>query len=161
MILGMSLATFTVFHVALSLIGIAAGVIVVLGMFGSNRMPGMTALFLATTLLTSVTGFFFPFAKLLPSHIVGIVSLAILVVALLALYANLLAGSWRWIYVASAVSALYLNSFVAVVQAFLKFPALKQMAPTQSEPPFVIAQAVLLTIFVAIFVAAVRSFRPR
>jgi len=161
MIFGMSLPTFTLFHVVLSLLGIASGVIVVLGMFGAKRMPRMTALFLLTTLLTSVTGFFFPFTKLLPSHDVGIVSLVALVVALLARYAWRLAGSARWLYVTGAVLALYLNCFVAVVQAFLKFPALRAMAPTQSEAPFVIAQGVVLVIFAGLLVGAVRAFRPK
>ncbi|MEO8304375.1 MAG: hypothetical protein ABI724_09660 [Betaproteobacteria bacterium] len=161
MIFGMSLPTFTLFHVVLSLIGIATGLIVVLGMFGSKRMPGFTALFLASTLLTSVTGFFFPFTKLLPSHIVGIISVVVLIIALLALYANRLIGHSRWIYIASAVLALYLNSFVAVVQAFLKYPPLNELAPTQSEPPFVIAQAVVLAVYFILFIGAVRAFRPR
>jgi hypothetical protein len=157
----MSLATFTSFHVILSLIGILAGVVVLFAMFGSNRLPGWTAVFLATTILTSVTGFFFPFEKLLPSHIVGIISLVVLGAALLALYGYRLAGPWRWIYVATAVLALYLNVFVAVVQAFLKFSALHDLAPTQSEPPFVIAQAAVLVTFALLFVVAVRAFRPR
>ena len=129
-------------------------------MFGSKRMPGLTALFLATTILTSVTGFFFPFTKLLPSHIVGIISLVVLAIAVLALYVNNLVGSWRWIYVTTAVLALYLNVFVAVVQSFLKIPGLKELAPTQSEPPFVVAQAVVLLLFVILYFVAVRSFRP-
>jgi hypothetical protein len=161
MILGMSLSTFTTFHVILSLIGILAGLVVLFAMFGSNRVPGWTAIFLATTLLTSVTGFLFPFTKLLPSHIVGIISLVILAVALVALYGNRLVGAWRWIYVASAVLALYLNVFVAVVQSFLKFSALHDLAPTQSEPPFAIAQGAVLLVFVALFVVAVRRFHPR
>jgi hypothetical protein len=157
----MSLPTFTLFHVALSLVGIASGLVVVLGMLGAKRMPQLTALFLVTTLLTSVTGFFFPFTKVLPSHVVGIVSVAVLVVTLLARYAWRLERWSRWIYVTGAVIALYLNCFVAVVQAFLKFPALKAMAPTQSEPPFVIAQGALLVIFFGLFVGAVRAFRPK
>ncbi len=161
MILGMSLSTFTTFHVILSLIGILAGLVVLFAMFGSNGVPGWTAIFLATTILTSVTGFLFPFAKLLPSHIVGIISLVILSVALFALYGNRLAGAWRWIYVASAVLALYLNVFVAVVQSFLKISALRQLAPTQSEPPFAIAQGAVLLAFVALLVVAVRRFHPQ
>ena len=160
MVLGMSLPAFTQLHVVISLIGIVAGLIVVFGMFGSKRLPGWTALFLATTILTSATGFLFPFTKLLPSHIVGIISLVVLAIALLALYVFGLAGSWRWIYVASAVLALYLNVFVAVVQAFQKFPALKELAPTQADPPFAIAQGIVLLIYITIFVGAVRAFRP-
>lgn len=161
MILGMSLSTFTTFHVILSLIGILAGLVVLFAMFGSNLVPVWTAIFLATTILTSVTGFLFPFTKLLPSHIVGIISLVILAVALVALYGNRLFGAWRWIYVGSAVLALYLNVFVAVVQSFLKISALRDLAPTQSEPPFAIAQGAVLLVFVALFVVAVRRFHPR
>jgi len=160
MVLGLSLATFTLLHVVLSLIGIAAGAIVVFGMFSSKRLPGLTALFLATTVLTSVTGFFFPSERLLPSHIVGMLSLVVLAVAMLGLYVYRLAGPWRWIYVAGAVVALYFNVFVGVVQAFLKIPPLTLLAPTQSEPPFVITQVVVLVIFVGLGVVALRSFHP-
>ena len=160
MILGMSLANFTLLHVVISLIGIVAGAVVVFGMFGSQRMPGWTALFLVTTILTSATGFLFPFTKLLPSHIVGIISLVVLAVAVLALYVFGAAGSWRWIYVATAVLAFYLNAFVAVAQSFLKIAPLKQLAPTGTELPFVIAQGLVLVIYNALFVGAVRRFRP-
>ena len=160
MILGMSTSTFTLVHVVLSLVGIFAGLVVVFGMLGSNKLEGWTAIFLATTVLTSVTGFFFPFDKILPSHIVGIISLVVLAIAILALYALHLAGPWRWIYVMSAVLALYLNVFVGVVQAFQKLPFLASLAPTQSEPPFLIAQAVVLVIFVGLGIAAVRAFHP-
>ena len=160
MILGMSLAAFTQLHVAISLIGIVTGLVVVFGMLGSKRMPGWTALFLATTVLTSVTGFLFPFEKLLPSHIVGIISLVVLAIALIALYGYRAVGSWRWIYVVSALLALYFNVFVLVVQGFAKVPALKQLAPAQTEPPFVAAQGVVLLIFIVLTVAAIRAFRP-
>ena len=160
MILGISTSTFTLVHVVLSLVGIFAGLVVLFGMFSSKRLTGWTALFLATTVLTSVTGFFFPLDHLLPSHIVGILSLVVLAVAILALYAYHLAGSWRWIYVAGAVVALYLNVFVGVVQAFQKVPPLSALAPTQSEPPFVITQVVVLLVFIALGVFAVRSFHP-
>src|SRR5712692_6852276 len=129
MILGMSTSTFTLVHVVLSLIGIFSGAIVLFGMFNSKTLNGWTALFLATTVLTSVTGFFFPRDHLLPSHIVGIISLVVLAAAILALYAYRLAGAWRRVYVAGAVAALYLNVFVAVVQAFLKLSVLKPLAP--------------------------------
>ena len=160
MILGMSLSTFTLLHVIISLVAIVAGIVVVLGMLGSNRLAGMTALFLATTVLTSVTGFFFPFTKLLPSHMVGIISLVVLAIAIVALYFCRMAGAWRWIYVVTAVLALYLNVFVLVVQAFQKISFLKPLAPTQSEPPFIAAQGVTLLIFIALGVLAVRSFHP-
>ncbi|HEV8552763.1 MAG TPA: hypothetical protein VGR65_05155 [Casimicrobiaceae bacterium] len=160
MILGMSTSTFTLVHVILSLVGIFAGLVVVFGMFSSNKLDGWNALFLATTVLTSVTGFFFPFDKILPSHIVGIISLVVLAIAIVALYVLHMAGPWRWIYVVSAMLALYLNVFVGVVQAFQKLPLLASLAPTQSEPPFLIAQAVVLVIFVVLGVVAVRSFCP-
>ena len=161
MILGMSIATFTTVHVILSLIGIASGIVVLFGMLGARRLDGLTAIFLATTVLTSATGFLFPHDRLLPSHIVGIISLVALALAILALYVYGLEGSWRWIYVATAVVALYLNVFVAVVQAFQKLPALHSFAPTQSEPPFLIAQAVVLAIFVVLGGIALKTFRPQ
>ena len=161
MILGMSTSTFTLLHVILSLFGIFAGAVALIGMFSSKKLEGWTALFLATTVLTSVTGFFFPSDKILPSHIVGIISLVVLAIAISALYFRHLAGSWRWVYVVGAMTALYLNVFVAVVQSFLKLPALNALAPTQSEPPFVIVQTVVLLIFIALTVVAVRSFHPQ
>jgi hypothetical protein len=160
MILGMSVATFTLVHVILSLVGIVAGFVVLAGMFASRPYNGWTALFLATTVLTSVTGFFFPRDHILPSHIVGVISLVLLALAITALYYNRLAGAARWIYVSSAVVALYLNVFVLVAQAFLKIPFLTALAPTGSEPPFIIAQAVVLVAFVVLGVIAVRSFHP-
>ena len=160
MVLGMSFETFTLIHVILSLVGIASGLVVLFAMLGSNRLVGWTALFLATTVLTSVTGFFFPVAQFMPSHAVGIISLLFLLAALLALYVFHLGGAWRWIYVVGAVVALYLNVFVGVVQAFQKVPALHALAPTGSEPPFVVAQVVVMLIFIVLGVFAVRSFHP-
>lgn len=160
MILGMSLATFTLVHVVISLVGIATGLVVLGGMLRSQRLPGWTAVFLVTTILTSVTGFFFPFERLLPSHIVGIVSLVVLALTLVALYVRGLAGGWRRIYVATAVFALYLNVFVLVVQAFLKVQFLNALAPTQGEPPFAIAQGAVLLAFVALGILALRRFHP-
>ncbi len=161
MIFGMSIATFTMVHVVISLVGIFTGLVVVFGMFGSNKLDGWTALFLATTVLTSATGFFFPSEHVLPSHIVGFISLVVLAVAIYALYSRQLAGPWRWIYVVGAVVALYLNVFVGVVQAFQKIPFLNALAPAQSDPPFIIAQVVVLGIFVALAIAALRAFHPR
>ena len=158
--LGMSLPAFTLFHVALSLIGIACGFVVLADLRGSRLRPRWTAVFLITTILTSVTGFLFPVVRLLPSHVVGVISLAVLAVAVFALYVRKLAGPWRWIYVASAVAALYLNVFVLVVQQFAKTPALNEWAPTQSELPFVLSQALVLAAFAALFVGAVRRFMP-
>jgi hypothetical protein len=159
MILGMSISTFTWLHVVLSLIG-ASGLLVLFGMLGGRNFSGLTALFLATTVLTSVTGFLFPFAQFLPSHIVGVISLGVLLAALVALYVYGLYGAWRWIYVVGAVTALYLNVFVGIVQAFQKLSFLQPLAPTQSEPPFVVAQVIVLVIFVALGVVAVRAFHP-
>jgi hypothetical protein len=156
----MSLSTFTTLHVIISLIGIVTGLVVLLGMLGGRKLDSWTAIFLATTVLTSATGFLFPFNKLLPSHVVGIVSLVVLAIALLALYGLHLAGAWRWIYVAAAVLALYLNVFVGVVQAFQKLAFLQPFAPTQTEAPFIVAQVLVLAIFAALGVLAVRSFHP-
>jgi hypothetical protein len=160
MILGMSADTFPLVHVVLSLVGIGSGLIVVFGMLGAKRLDGWTALFLATTVLTSVTGFFFPVTGFLPSHAVGILSLAFLAAALLALYVYRLAGAWRWIYVVGAVVALYFNVFVGVVQAFRKVSFLEPLAPTQSEPPFLVAQLAVMAIFIVLGVLAVRRFHP-
>ena len=160
MILGMSLSTFTLVHVVLSLVGIVAGLVVLFGMFGSKSLDGWTGLFLATTVLTSVTGYFFPSDRILPSHIVGAISLIVLAIALLALYARHLAGHWRWIDVVAATVALYLNVFVGVVQAFQKLPFLQQLAPNQSEPPFLIAQIAMLLIFIVLGALSIKRFHP-
>jgi hypothetical protein len=160
MILGMSTSTFTLLHVGLSLVGIIAGLIVLAGMFGSRKLEGWTAIFLGTTVLTSASGFLFPRDQILPSHVVGILSLITLAVAVYALYFRQLAARWRWIYIVTAAIAFYLNVFVGIFQSFLKVPALLAMAPTQSEPPFVIAQAIALAIFIGATVLAVKSFHP-
>ena len=158
MILGLTTATYTLVHVVISLVGIGSGFVVVFGLLTGKRIYGLTALFLTTTVLTSVTGFGFPFDHLMPSHKVGIISLVALAIAILALYALHLAGAWRWIYVVGAVIALYLNVFVLVVQSFEKVPALKAMAPTQSEPPFLMAQLVVLALFIVLGIFAVKRF---
>jgi hypothetical protein len=158
MIFGMT--TYTFVHVVLSLIGIGSGLVVVIGLFASKRLEAWTAVFLTTTVATSVTGFGFPFVKFLPSHGVGIVSLIVLAIAILARYGKHLAGPWRWTYAAGAVVALYLNVFVLIVQLFRKVPALQAMAPTQSEPPFQVAQLAVLALFVVMGVAAVKRFHP-
>jgi hypothetical protein len=159
MILGMTTSTFTLVHVLLSLAGIGSGFIVVYGFLTGKRLDGWTAIFLATTVLTSLTGFLFPVEHLLPSHVVGVISLVVLAVAILARYALHLAGAWRWIYVVCAVLALYLNSFVAVVQSFLKVPALKALAPTQKEPPFLVAQLAVMVLFIVLGALAVKKFQ--
>ena len=158
MILGLSLQAFTTLHVAISLVGILTGLVVVAAMILGKDMKVNTAVFLATTVLTSATGFLFPSTKIDPAQIVGGLSLVILVVALAALYGKHLIGIWRPIYVITAVAALYLNCFVAVVQGFGKIPALKALAPTGSEPPFKIAQLIVLVLFVALGVLATRRF---
>lgn len=152
------LMTFTRIHVAISLIGIAAGFVVMYGLLTGRRLNGWTTLFLVMTVATSVTGFFFPLHGFTPAIGVGIVSLLLLAVVIYARYSRHLAGAWRWIYVVGAVGSLYLNVFVLIVQAFQKIPALKALAPTQSEPPFLVAQLVALALFIALAIVAVRRF---
>jgi hypothetical protein len=160
--LGLSLSTFTTVHVIISLIGIVAGVIVMFGLLGSRRMPGMTALFLLFTILTSATGFLFPFEGFKPSYAVGALSLVLLAIACIALYGMKLSGAWRWIYVVTAMASLYLNVFVLVIQCFLKVPALHALAP--GEPPggpvFGVVQGIALLFFVIVTIGAVRRYRP-
>ena len=160
MILGMSLSLFTTIHVIISLIGIASGLIVLLGMFSSKRLDSMTMIFLVTTVLTSITGFMFPFKGITPGIVIGILSMIALLLAILARYRFHLAGHWRAAYVISAVISLYFNVFVLVVQLFEKVPAIHDLAPTQSEPPFKIAQATLLILFIVLGYLAVKKFRP-
>jgi hypothetical protein len=154
------LATFTLFHVAISILGIIAGLVVVGGMLAGVGLEGWTAVFLVTTVLTSVTGFGFPYTAILPSHIVGGLSLVVLAVCVTARYLKHLTGVWRATFVISAVTALYFNVFVLVVQLFAKTPALQELAPTQSEAPFAVTQALVLALFVWIGRAAVRGFVP-
>ncbi|MGH9545913.1 MAG: hypothetical protein ACRD23_11930 [Terriglobales bacterium] len=160
MMLGMSLSTFTAVHVVISLIGIVSGFIVLFGLLTAKRLNGWTALFLVTTVLTSVTGFGFPFTHLLPSHKVGIISLVVLAIAILARYSFHMVGKWRGIYVITAMIALYLNVFVLVVQCFEKVPSLKALAPTQSEPPFLVAQLVVMALFIVLTIFTVKKFHP-
>ena len=160
MILGMSTAAFTQFHVLLSLIGIVSGIVVAFAMLGTKRLPVLTAIFLLTTVATSVTGFMFHFASFGPPEIVGVISLIDLAAAILALYSYKLAGSWRWIYVATALFALYLNVFVGVVQTFQKVAFFHALAPTQTEPPFAVAQGIVLIAFIALGIAAAKKFPP-
>src|SRR5882724_8234059 len=165
MILGMSLSTFVTVHVIISLIGVVAGIIVMFGLLGSNRMPGLTAIFLLFTFLTSVTGFLIPpllTETLLPSHMIGILSLVLLAIACIARYGMKLSGAWRWIYVVTAMLSLYLNVFVLIIQSFLKVPALHALAPSvpPSEPPFAVVQGIVLVFFVVVIIGAVRRYRP-
>lgn len=151
--------TLTLVHVVISLLGIGSGFVVVCGLLTGRRLQGWTTLFLASTVATSATGFLFPFERLLPSHKVGIVSLFVLALAILARYAFRMAGAWRWIYAVGAVVALYLNVFVGVVQAFQQVPVLHALAPTQSETPFLLTQLVVLLFFLALAVVAALRFR--
>ena len=145
----MILKIYTALHVVISLLGIVAGFVVMAGMITANPLDGWTAFFLITTVATSVSGFFFPAKSLTPAHVVGVISLVILALAVYARYPAHLAGSWRWIYVATAVGAQYFNVFVLVVQSFQKIPSLKLLAPTQKERPFQLAQGAVLVMFVA------------
>ncbi len=156
----MLLRAFTIFHVIISLLGIAAGFVVMVGMVNSNPMNSWTLFFLVTTMATSVTGFMFPVKKLMPSHVVGFLSVIVLGLAIYGKYAAHFAGSWRWIYVVTALLGQYFNVFVLVVQSFQKIPALRAKAPTQKEPPFQIAQLAVLVIFVVVGFLAVRQFHP-
>ena len=165
MILGMSVATFVIVHVVISLIAIVAGLIVAFGMLDSNRMPGLTAIFLLFTILTSATGFVIPplvTETLLPSHLFGILSFILLAIACVALYGMNFAGAWRWIYVVTALLSLYLNVFVLVTQSFLKIPALTALAPGNppAGPVFAVAQGILLVFFFIMIIGAWRRFRP-
>jgi hypothetical protein len=161
MILGMSTATYTFLHVLISLLGIGSGFIVLIGMIERKRLNGWTAFFLVTTVATSVTGFGFPIAHLSPGLVVGALSLVVLAIAIAARYARQLAGGWRATYVVSSAIALYLNVFVLVVQSFEKVPALKALAPTQKEPPFLVAQVAVMALFVVLTIFAVKRFREK
>jgi hypothetical protein len=162
MVLGMSLATFTLVHVIISLIAIVAGLIVMFGMLNSNTMPGLTAIFLLFTILTSATGFLFPFEHLLPSHMIGILSLVLLAIACIALYGTKLHGVWRPVYVVTALASLYFNVFVLIIQSFLKVPALHAIAP--GNPPagaaFAVVQGLVLVFFIVVIIGAWRRYRP-
>ena len=160
MILGMSIETFTFLHVVLSLVGIMTGFVVVAVMLQNGPIAGGNGFFLVTTILTSVTGFFFPLKTFGPPHIVGVISLVVLAVALFALYGRKLAGPWRWVYVIAAIFALYLNVFVGVVQSFDKFAYLHKFAPTGSEPPFAVAQGLVLVLFILAGILAANRYRP-
>jgi hypothetical protein len=162
MMLGMSLATLTMVHVIISLIAIVAGLVVMFGMLGSRPQARLTAIFLLFTILTSATGFLFPFTQLLPSHMIGILSLVLLAIACVALYAMKLSGPWRWIYVLTALLSLYFNVFVLVIQSFLKIPALTALAPGNppSGPIFAVAQGIVLVFFAIMIIGVWRRFRP-
>ncbi len=153
------LGIFTLFHVVISLVGIFSGFVVVYGLLTAKRFDRWTSVFLWTTVLTSVTGYFFPFHKLLPSHIVGIISLVLLAIAIFARYSKKLVGPWNPTYAVTAVLAQYLNFFVLIVQLFQKIPALHALAPTQSEQPFKLTQLVVLVVFVILTILSGIRFR--
>jgi len=156
----MILPIYTIIHTLISLVGIFTGLVVLFGMLAGKRLDGWTKWFLITTVLTSVTGFFFPFHGFTPAIGLGIISLLVLAVATYARYPRRLAGHWRWIYVVTAVVALYFNVFVGVVQSFEKIPALHALAPTQTEPPFKLTQLVVLALFAVLTIIAAIWFRP-
>jgi Na+/H+ antiporter NhaC len=153
------LPMFTLIHVVISVLGIITGLVVVGGLASGARLDGWTAIFLVTTVVTSATGFGFPFTKVQPPHVVGALSLAVLALCLVARYGKQMAGAWRTTYVVTAVVALYLNVFVLIVQLFVKTPPLAQLAPTQQEAPFALTQALVLALFVWLGYSAQRGFR--
>jgi hypothetical protein len=160
MVFGMSLATYTTVHVIISLVAIASGLIVLAGLLGGRLLGGWNGLFLVTTVLTSLTGFGFPFVKVTPGIIVGILSLIVLAIATFALYSRHLQGSWRRTFVITAMIALYFNVFVLVAQLFEHVPAIHALAPTQTEGPFKVAQLLLLILFAIFITGAAKKFRP-
>ena len=151
--------TFVLVHVVLSLVGIFAGLVVVGGLMAGVRFGRWTGVFLATTILTSLTGFGFPFVRLLPSHIVGVLSLFVLAGAVAALYLKRLEGAWRPSFVVLSVIALYLNVFVLLAQLFQKIPAMAMLAPGPDAPAFAVTQGLVLVLFVGLGWAAARGFR--
>lgn len=152
-------STFTWIHVALSLLGIVAGLVALFGLFRNNPLNNWTAIFIVTTVATTLTGFLFPFKGFTPAIGTGIVSSFVLALTILARYAFNMVGPWRWIYVVTAVVSLYLNCFVLVVQGFLKVPALHALAPQGNEPAFVLTQGAVLVLYVIAGFVAVRRFR--
>ena len=162
MVLGLSLSAFTTLHVVISLIAIVAGLIVMFGMLGPYRAGGLTGIFLLFTILTSVTGFMFPFNGITPGILIGILSCVLLAIACLALYAMKVSGPWRWIYAVTALASLYLNVFVLIVQGFVKIPSLHALAPGNppNGPAFAVVQGLVLLFFVVMIIGAVRRFKP-
>ena len=156
----MILHIYTIIHTLISLVAIFTGIVVLFGMLAGNRLDCWTKWFLTTAVLTSVTGFFFPFHGFTPAIGLGIISLPFLAITIFARYSKHLAGAWRWIYVIGAVICLYFNLFVLVVQLFEKVPALHAMAPTQTESPFKLTQFVVLMLSTVLAIVAVIRFRP-
>jgi hypothetical protein len=162
MMLGLSLSAFTTLHVVISLIAIIAGLIVMFGMLGPYHAGGLTGIFLLFTILTSVTGFMFPFNGVTPGILIGILSCVLLAIACLSLYAMKAAGPWRWIYLVTALVSLYLNVFVLVIQSFLKIPPLHEIAPGNppAGPAFAVVQGIVLLFFIVMIIQVWRRFKP-
>jgi hypothetical protein len=162
MMLGLSLSAFTTLHVVISLIAIVAGLVVMFGMFGPYHAGGLTGIFLLFTILTSVTGFMFPFNGVTPGILIGILSCVLLAIACLALYGMKAAGPWRWIYLLTALVSLYLNVFVLAIQSFLKIPPLHEIAPGNppAGPAFAVVQGVVLVFFIVMIIQVWRRFKP-
>lgn len=154
-----SLPVFTLLHVLISVIGIVAGLVAVGGFIAGVRLGGWIALFLLTTVLTSASGYGFAFTTLLPSHIVGAISLVVLAIALIAFYGKRLAGGWRATFVITSVVALYLNTFVLMAQLLQKVPAIATIAPGPNAPAFAATQGFVLVLFIVIGWLGVRGFR--
>ncbi len=160
MMLGTTISAFTVVHVLISLVGILSGLVVMYGLLTANRLERWTTLFLVSTAATNLTGFLFPFKGITPGIVIGVLSLIVLVFAVVGRYALNLTGPWRPIYIVAASVALYFNVFVFVVQSFEKIPQLRALAPTQKEPPFAVAQLLVLLLFVVVTGFALKRFRP-
>jgi len=162
MLLGLSLSAFTTLHVVISLIAIVTGLVVMFGMLSSTKPGGLTGVFLLFTILTSVTGFMFPFNGVTPGILIGILSCILLAIACFAIYGQKLTGAWRWIYVLTALISLYLNVFVLVIQSFLKIPPLHELAPGNppAGPSFAVVQGIVLVFFVIMIIQVWRRFRP-
>jgi len=155
-----NLKTLTDVHIAISLVAILSGLIVLFGLLTARRFDRWTSFFLLTTVATSLTGFFFPFHSITPGIMAGIISLVVLAIAIFARYPRKLAGAWRWLYVITAMIALYLNVFALIAQVFQNVPAVKALAPTLSEPPFLVAQLLALIVFLVLGILAAIKFRP-
>lgn len=160
MILGLSVAAFTATHVLLSLIALLSGVAVLRNLFASRTPAAITALFLATSIATSAGGFLFPSTRLGLGHVVGAVSLVVLLPTVVAIYGFHLAGPWRWIYALGAIGALWLDIVIAVVQSFAKTPLLRPFAFSLTAPALLLVQLAVLVLFIVIGARALKRFHP-
>ena len=158
MILGLTTATYTLLHVLISLAGIGSGLVVMYGLLTSKLLERWTTVFFVTTAATSLTGFAFPFKAVTPGIVIGVLSMIVLAIAVAARYGLHMEGAARWIYIVTASIALYFNVFVFVVQSFEKVSVLHALAPTQKDPPFTVAQLIVLAIFIAVTTMAVKRF---